>query len=148
MRSSKPSGAGATRSILAVWKYPSSPAGSRPARRNCAAIYSAAIRTRADWSEAFELVPGLQAAYVRHASVFTRELLDSLAECFDLKCPDRIRHTLSLRLETRAAELPPQKTIHVGQDLLILLLRTAHTGVTARVIDPQQDRFAATGSRL
>ena len=34
--------------------------------------------TRADWSAAFELVPGLQAAYVWHASVFTREVLDGL----------------------------------------------------------------------
>lgn len=34
--------------------------------------------TRADWSEAFELVPGLQVAYVWHASVFTREVLDGL----------------------------------------------------------------------
>ncbi len=34
--------------------------------------------TRADWSEAFELVPSLQAAYVWHASVFTREVLDGL----------------------------------------------------------------------
>lgn len=32
--------------------------------------------TRADWSEAFELVPSLQIAYVWHASVFTREVLD------------------------------------------------------------------------
>src|ERR1019366_4112281 len=29
--------------------------------------------TRADWSEAFELVPSLQVAYVWHASKFTRE---------------------------------------------------------------------------
>jgi DNA modification methylase len=29
--------------------------------------------TRADWSEAFELVPSVQVAYVWHASVFTRE---------------------------------------------------------------------------
>src|ERR1017187_7809134 len=29
--------------------------------------------TRADWSEAFELVPSLQIAYVWHASIFTRE---------------------------------------------------------------------------
>jgi DNA modification methylase len=34
--------------------------------------------TRADWSEAFELVPGLQIAYVWHASKFTREVLDGL----------------------------------------------------------------------
>src|SRR5713226_4896485 len=34
--------------------------------------------TRADWSEAFELVPGLQAAYVWHASIFTREVLNGL----------------------------------------------------------------------
>jgi len=34
--------------------------------------------TRADWSEAFELVPCLQIAYVWHASVFTREVLDGL----------------------------------------------------------------------
>ena len=34
--------------------------------------------TRADWSEAFELVPTLQVAYVWHASVFTREVLNGL----------------------------------------------------------------------
>jgi DNA modification methylase len=34
--------------------------------------------TRADWSQAFELVPSIQIAYVWHASVFTREVLDGL----------------------------------------------------------------------
>jgi DNA modification methylase len=34
--------------------------------------------TRADWSEAFELVPSIQIAYVWHASVFTREVLNGL----------------------------------------------------------------------
>ena len=34
--------------------------------------------TRADWSEAFELVPSIQVAFVWHASVFTREVLDGL----------------------------------------------------------------------
>jgi DNA modification methylase len=34
--------------------------------------------TRADWSEAFALAPSLQVAYVWHASVFTREVLDGL----------------------------------------------------------------------
>jgi len=34
--------------------------------------------TRADWSEAFALVPSLQVAYVWHASLFTREVLDGL----------------------------------------------------------------------
>lgn len=34
--------------------------------------------TRADWSEAFELVPSLEVAYVWHASVYTREVLDGL----------------------------------------------------------------------
>jgi hypothetical protein len=34
--------------------------------------------TRADWSEAFALVPGIQVAYVWHASVFTREVLEGL----------------------------------------------------------------------
>jgi hypothetical protein len=34
--------------------------------------------TRADWSEAYELVPSLQIAYVWHASVFTREVLNGL----------------------------------------------------------------------
>ena len=34
--------------------------------------------TRADWSEAYALVPSLQIAYVWHASVFTREVLDGL----------------------------------------------------------------------
>jgi DNA modification methylase len=33
---------------------------------------------RADWSAAFELVPSLQIAYVFHASIFTREVLDGL----------------------------------------------------------------------
>jgi hypothetical protein len=34
--------------------------------------------TRSDWSEAFELVPSLQVAYVWHASKYTREVLDGL----------------------------------------------------------------------
>jgi len=34
--------------------------------------------TRADWSEAFALVPSIQVAYVWHASVHTREVLDGL----------------------------------------------------------------------
>ena len=34
--------------------------------------------TRADWSEAFELVPSLQIGYVWHASKFTREVLNGL----------------------------------------------------------------------
>ena len=34
--------------------------------------------TRADWSEAFALVPSVQVAYVWHASVFTREVLNGL----------------------------------------------------------------------
>ena len=34
--------------------------------------------TRADWSEAFGLVPSLEAGYVWHASRFTREVLDGL----------------------------------------------------------------------
>jgi DNA modification methylase len=36
--------------------------------------------TRADWSEAFAIVPSLQVAYVWHASVFTREVLDGLLQ--------------------------------------------------------------------
>ena len=36
--------------------------------------------TRADWSEAFALVPSLQIAYVWHASKFTREVLDGLLQ--------------------------------------------------------------------
>src|ERR1019366_270147 len=34
--------------------------------------------TRADWSEAFALVPSLQVGYVFHASVYTREVLEGL----------------------------------------------------------------------
>ena len=34
--------------------------------------------TRADWSEAFALIPSLEVAYVFHASQFTREVLDGL----------------------------------------------------------------------
>jgi DNA modification methylase len=39
---------------------------------------SIASDTRADWSEAFALVASLEAAYVWHASKFTREVLDGL----------------------------------------------------------------------
>jgi len=34
--------------------------------------------TRADWSDAFALVPSVEAAYIWHASKFTREVLDGL----------------------------------------------------------------------
>ncbi len=34
--------------------------------------------TRADWSDAFALIPSLEVAYVWHASKFTREVLDGL----------------------------------------------------------------------
>jgi len=34
--------------------------------------------TKADWSNAFELVPSIEVAYVWHASVFTREVLNGL----------------------------------------------------------------------
>jgi DNA modification methylase len=34
--------------------------------------------TKADWSDAFELVPSLQVAYVWHASIYTREVLNGL----------------------------------------------------------------------
>jgi DNA modification methylase len=34
--------------------------------------------TRADWSEAFGLIPSLEVGYVWHASKFTREVLDGL----------------------------------------------------------------------
>jgi DNA modification methylase len=34
--------------------------------------------TRADWSQAFELVPSIQVAYVWHASIFTRDVLNGL----------------------------------------------------------------------
>jgi DNA modification methylase len=45
--------------------------------------------TRADWSEAFELVPSLQTAYVWHASVFTREVLNGLLR-IDFLYPQQI----------------------------------------------------------
>ena len=50
--------------------------------------------TRADWSEAFALAPSLQVAYVWHASVFTREVLDGLpAHRFSL-LPANVRKTI------------------------------------------------------
>lgn len=45
--------------------------------------------TRADWSEAFELVPSLMAAYVWHASVYTREVLEGLLR-IGFKYPQQI----------------------------------------------------------
>jgi len=62
-------------------------------------------------------------------------------------CNSRTRD-LSLRLEIRAAELPAHKTVKVSEPLLMLLLPDANTGVTTCIIDPQQDRFAATVSCL
>jgi DNA modification methylase len=44
----------------------------------CGSESSISSDTRADWSEAFVLVPSLQVAYVWHASTFTREVLDGL----------------------------------------------------------------------
>src|ERR1017187_2203452 len=41
--------------------------------------------TRADWSDAFALVPSLKVGYVWHASMFTREVLNGLLRiCFEL----------------------------------------------------------------
>src|SRR5271168_3896573 len=45
--------------------------------------------TRADWSGAFELVPSLQIAYVWHASIFTREVLNGLLR-IDFLYPQQI----------------------------------------------------------
>jgi DNA modification methylase len=45
--------------------------------------------TGADWSEAFELVPSLQIAYVWHASTFTREVLNGLLR-IDFLYPQQI----------------------------------------------------------
>jgi len=54
--------------------------GSGPAKQRTAGHTQTSISgdTRADWSEAFALVPSLSVAYVWHASVFTREVLDGL----------------------------------------------------------------------
>jgi DNA modification methylase len=46
--------------------------------RTCRAQTSISGDTRADWSDAFALVPSLQVGYVWHASKFTREVLDGL----------------------------------------------------------------------
>ncbi len=47
-------------------------------RTECHINTSISSDTRADWSEAFALVPSLEVAYVWHASKFTREVLDGL----------------------------------------------------------------------
>jgi DNA modification methylase len=54
--------------------------GCGPAKQRTAGHTQTSISgdTRADWSEAFALVPSLSVAYVWHASVFTREVLDGL----------------------------------------------------------------------
>src|SRR5438477_7715258 len=53
--------------------------GSYMKRRTaCHSETSISGDTRADWSDAFALVPSLQVAYVWHASIFTREVLDGL----------------------------------------------------------------------
>jgi ParB-like nuclease domain len=46
--------------------------------------------TRADWSEAFELVASLHVAYVWHASVFTREVQWTLANRLPLSAADHL----------------------------------------------------------
>ena len=53
--------------------------GSYMKRRTaCHSETSISGDTRADWSDAFALVPSLQVAYMWHASIFTREVLDGL----------------------------------------------------------------------
>ena len=52
--------------------------------------------TRADWSDAFELVPSLQVAYVWHASIFTREVLNGL-ERIGFLYPQPIRWRVRFR---------------------------------------------------
>ena len=56
------------------------PAEARYMKKRTAGHTETAISgdTRADWSDAFALAPSLEAAYVWHASKFTREVLDGL----------------------------------------------------------------------
>jgi DNA modification methylase len=58
---------------------------SGSAERNCLKLRTKGHRvtkicggTRVDWSDAFALVPSVEAAYIWHASKFTREVLDGL----------------------------------------------------------------------
>jgi len=46
--------------------------------------------TRAEWSEAFALVPGLEVGYVWHASKFTREVLDGLLDRLPASSADHL----------------------------------------------------------
>ena len=53
--------------------------GGRPTQRTTGHTRTTIVGdTRADWSEAFALVPSLEVGYVWHASKFTREVLDGL----------------------------------------------------------------------
>ena len=61
--------------------------------------------TRADWSAAFELAPSLKVAYVWHASVFTREVLRTVApEIFDQPHTRTKKAALTLRERSRHVE--------------------------------------------
>jgi DNA modification methylase len=61
-------------------KHPTAPAEPSYMKHRTAGHNETTISgdTRADWSEAFALVPSLQVAYVWHASVYTREVLEGL----------------------------------------------------------------------
>jgi DNA modification methylase len=74
---------GAKRTALskaAAKKHPVAPAEPSYMRQRTKGHTETTISgdTRADWSEAFELVPSLQIAYVWHASIHTHEVLDGL----------------------------------------------------------------------
>src|SRR5215472_3299917 len=68
--------------------------------------------TRGDWSEAFELVPSIQVAYVWHASVFTRDVLNGL-ERIGFLYPQQIN------LEQRARRADPYPLVVSARTLLV-----------------------------
>ncbi len=64
--------------------------------------------TRADWSDAFALVPSLDVAYIWHASKFTREVLDGL------HCWGGIERLLASRQMGTGPEQPGDKRRATG----------------------------------
>ena len=98
--------------------------------------------TRADWSEAFELVLTLQVAYVWHASRFTREVLDGLLRIGFLHYQQIIRDMAQYRSVDHYDKKDPSKLVASSKPNpryyaeLTVVRAMAHVGMTRQRAGP------------
>jgi ParB-like chromosome segregation protein Spo0J len=84
--------------------------------------------TRADWSDAFVLVPSLEVAYVWHASKFTREVLDGLLRISFI--------TFSRSFGTRAGRCSRERPIGTSTNLAGSSARRMRHGLASQARTP------------